>query len=723
MAGLDTSPAPAPSHPTPEGSLSTPRVALVGNPNTGKTSLFNALTGLRAKTANFPGSTVDIRRGRLDLESGPAELIDLPGLYSLDALSPEEALAASVLRGEAGTDSAPDAVLVVIDATHIERNLYLASEVVDLQLPTIVALNMIDAASAARITIEVERLSSHLGCPVVAVSSRTGSGLAELRRAVDSQLAAVEPQQDHVSCTAGCTGCHFAARYDWAEQVATECVETPDGQGHRTAAIDRVLVNPFGGMIAFLAVMVGLFYLIFSLADVPMTMVDEGFAVVAGAVNAAFPSADMHPAAWFVGAASLSMAVFWLAYRAARIRWSAKSGVAAAAVSVVAGLMPADDLNSLLVDGVIAGVGGVVIFLPQICILFFFISLLEQSGYLARGAFVMERLMRLVGLPGKAFVPMISAHACAIPGIMAARVIEDWRDRLVTILVLPLLTCSARLPVYSMVAALLFSGSPLYAALVFVGSYVLGIAAALFSAFCLKMTILKGEAVPLVIELPPYRLPNLRNALTTVIERGGVFLRQAGSVILLISVILWGLATYPSLPENEMPEELAAQLEAVRDGQVAELPDEVQQEIRQAKLAHSFAGRMGRLFEPVFAPLGFDWRINVGVISSFAAREVVVSTLAIMYGIGEDGGEDEETLVETLRRQKRPDGTPTFSVRTGLSLLVFFVLAMQCLPTQAVTKRETGSWKWAVLQLVYMTILAYVGALIVYQGCTAFGLG
>ncbi|HAB13625.1 MAG TPA: hypothetical protein DCE47_18255, partial [Planctomycetaceae bacterium] len=277
MAGLDTSPAPAPSHPTSEGPLSTPQVALVGNPNTGKTSLFNALTGLRAKTANFPGSTVDIRRGRLDLESGPAELIDLPGLYSLDALSPEEAVAASVLRGEAGTESAPDAVLVVIDATHIERNLYLASEVVDLQLPTIVALNMIDAASAARITIEVERLSSHLGCPVVAVSSRTGSGLAELCQAVDSQLAAVEPQQDHVSCTAGCTGCHFAARYDWAEQVATECVETPDGQGHRTAAIDRVLVNPFGGMIAFLAVMVGIFYLIFSLADVPMTMVDEGF--------------------------------------------------------------------------------------------------------------------------------------------------------------------------------------------------------------------------------------------------------------------------------------------------------------------------------------------------------------------------------------------------------------------------------------------------------------
>ncbi|HAB13626.1 MAG TPA: ferrous iron transporter B, partial [Planctomycetaceae bacterium] len=414
---------------------------------------------------------------------------------------------------------------------------------------------------------------------------------------------------------------------------------------------------------------------------------------------------------------------FWLAYRAAGIRWSAKSGASAAVVSVVVGLMPADDLNSLLVDGVIAGVGGVVIFLPQICILFFFISLLEQSGYLARGAFVMERLMRLVGLPGKAFVPMISAHACAIPGIMAARVIEDWRDRLVTILVLPLLTCSARLPVYSMVAALLFSGSPLYAALVFVGSYVLGIAAALFSAFCLKMTILKGEAVPLVIELPPYRLPNLRNALTTVIERAGVFLRQAGSVILLISVILWGLATYPSLPENEMPEELAAQLEAVRDGQVAELPDEVQQEILQAKLSHSFAGRLGHLFEPVFEPLGFDWRINVGVISSFAAREVVISTLAIMYGIGEDGGEDEETLVETLRRQKRPDGTPTFSVKTGLSLLVFFVLAMQCLPTQAVTKRETGSWKWAVLQLVYMTILAYVGALIVYQGCTAFGLG
>ena len=714
MAGLERS-----LKPPAKDAHTIPRIALVGNPNTGKTSLFNALTGLRARTANYPGSTVDVRRGRFDLGGGAAELIDLPGLYSLDALSPEEEVAAKVLRGDADGGRLPDAVLVVVDATNIERNLFLVSEIVDLRLPTVVALNMIDSASVAEITIEVEQLANHLKCPVIAVSARTGSGLEELRKTVNGVLSG-GLLEEHVSCTEGCTGCQFSARFEWAERVATECVETPESHGRRSASIDRLLANPLGGLIAFLAVMVGIFYLIFSLAGVPMELVDQGFGGLARVVAGAFPSDPPNPLLQFVAAASVSLGVLWLAYRAANVAWAWKSGCVAVSVSVVVGLMPAGKFQSLLVDGVIGGVGGVVIFLPQICILFFFISLLEQSGYMARGAFVMERLMRLAGLPGKAFVPMLSAHACAIPGIMAARVIEDWRDRLVTILVLPLLTCSARLPVYTMIAALLFSDSPLLAALVFVGSYILGIGAALFSAFCLKKTLLKGEAVPLVIELPPYRVPNLRNALTTVLERAMLFVRQAGSVILLISVILWVLATYPALPENELPAELAARLEAVPRGAV-EPPEDVQSDLLQARLAYSFAGRLGRFVEPVFDPLGFDWRINVGVISSFAAREVIVSTLAIMYGIGE-ATEDEGTLVETLRRQKRADGTPTFTVRSGLSLLVFFVLAMQCRPTQVVTKRETGSWKWAALQLFYMTMLAYLGALVVYQGLGAFGI-
>ena len=336
--------------------------------------------------------------------------------------------------------------------------------------------------------------------------------------------------------------------------------------------------------------------------------------------------------------------------------------------------------------------------------------------------------MRRVGLPGKAFVPMLSAHACAIPGIMAARVIENWRDRLVTILVLPLLTCSARLPVYAMVAALLFGDSPLKAAAVFFGAYLLGIIAALLTAYCLKKSILRGETAQLVLELPPYRLPSLRNALLTMLDRATVFVRQAGTIILLISVILWVMATFPKMPDSELSPRVAQQVESLSseaaklDGDAAKsLSAKADQLIAKERLAYSFAGRLGRAAEPIFSPLGFDWQINVGVISSFAAREVIIATLAVIYGMGEEAAGDEMTFSETVRRQKRSDGTPVFTTATSLSLLVFYVLAMQCLPTQVVTRRETGSWKWAILQFGYMTILAYVAALIVYQSLTALG--
>lgn len=680
------------------------RVALVGNPNTGKTTLFNRLTGLRAKTANYPGITVDLRKGAVTLDSGAVELIDLPGLYSLDATSPEEKVAKSILEGNHPHVATPDVVVLVMDATNIERNLFLASEILDLRLPTVVALNLIDAATRADIRIEVDRLSDELKCPVVAVSSKKGTGFDDLRAAVSGVLKEQLPilTEEHTSCTVGCSGCTFAARYDWAERVSGRAVKSPENLGRRTIAIDRFVTNPVFGVVAFLSLMLAVFYLIFSLASIPMDLVDGLFAWLGDQANAIIPDGPVNRWTWFPVAAGAALAVFAGSYFAARVQWTRTSVALAVGVSVAVGLLPLDDFRDLVVNGVVAGVGGVVIFLPQICILFFLISLLEDSGYMARAAFVMERLMRFVGLPGKAFVPMLSAHACAIPGIMAARVIENWRDRLVTILVLPLLTCSARLPVYAMVTALLFSDSPGLAATVFAGAYLLGIVAALMSAWCLKKTILKGDPVPLVIELPAYRLPSLRNALTTVIDRALSFVRQAGTVILMISVILWALATYPKLPENHVGSEQAEAQEA---------------------LAYSCVGRMGRLVEPIFTPLGFDWKINVGVMTSFAAREVVVSTLAIVYGIGEDGAEEESTLRETLRRQKRPDGTPVFNTATGLSLLVFFVLAMQCLPTQAVTKRETGSWKWAAFQLIYMTVLAWVAAFATYQiGCAA-GLG
>ncbi len=705
-------------------------VALVGNPNAGKTSLFNRLTGLRAKTANYPGITVDLRTGRMRLSGRDIELIDLPGLYSLDALSPEEHVARATLLGEMEGKDAPDAVLLVVDATHLARNLTLASEILDLRLPTVVALNLIDAADAANITIDIDRLAKELNCPVVPVSARTGQGIDDLRETMARLLADQLPiaAAEHESCTAGCHGCGFAARYEWAERITEGIAQIPHTHGRRTAAIDKYLTNPIWGTLAFLSLMLGVFYLIFSLADVPMTLIDEGFGRLATIAEELIPTAPVNGLLWVPAVGALAMGFFALGYRMAGISWTWRSGVSAAIVAALVALLPADDFRSLVVNGVIGGVGGILVFLPQICILFFFICLLEDSGYMARAAFVMERLMRTVGLPGKAFVPMLSAHACAIPGIMAARVIEDWRDRLVTILVLPLLTCSARLPVYAMIAALLFSNSPRNAALVFVGAYSLGITAALSTAFVLKKSMLRGEAVPLVIELPPYRLPSLRNALLTVVDRASVFIRNAGTIILLISVALWALASYPKLPEG--PGRSAAQQDvaglgaaaAIVDGTGVEQPAVRAAQTRaQEALAYSFAGRLGRLFEPVFEPLGFDWRINVGVISSFAAREVVVSTLAIMYGMGEDAADQQETLVETLRRQKRADGSPVFTTATCLSLLTFYVLAMQCLPTQAVTRRETGSWKWSCFQLGYMTLLAYTVSFVVYQTAAAVG--
>ena len=696
-------------------------VALVGNPNTGKTSLFNRLTGLRARTANYPGITVDLRRGRVNLGGTIAEFVDLPGFYSLDALSPEEQVAKAALTGNLEGASAPNVIVLVLDATSLRRNLFVASEVLDLKRPTVVALNLVDAAESAQIEIDVEDLKKELGCPVVPVSAKTGKGLDELKQTVDGLLGRSLPilTDEHVSCTAGCSGCPYSARFEWAERVANTTTKAPESLGKRTEAIDSLLTHPVLGLFAFSTLMLGVFYLIFSLAGVPMDLIDGAFGELGEYAASLIPETPSK-VPWMLVTAAVSMLVFAASYWAARIPWTTKSSLCAVAVSIWVALLPVDDFESLLVDGVIGGIGGILIFLPQICILFFLISLLEDSGYMARAAFVMERLMRFVGLPGKAFVPMLSAHACAIPGIMAARVIESWRDRLVTILVLPFLTCSARLPVYAMVTALLFGDSPVKAALAFVGAYVLGIVAALFSAWCLKKTLLKGEAVPLVIELPAYRMPSLRNALMTVADRAIIFIRQAGTVILLISVILWALATYPKMPESALPGDVATEVAQLRiDAETSDSADDLLAQadrlIAGEGLAYSFAGRAGRLVEPIFRPLGFDWKINVGVITSFAAREVVVSTLAIVYGIGEEGAEDEATLVETLQRQKRPDGTAVFDVPTGLSLLVFFVLAMQCLPTQAVTKRETGSWKWAVFQLLYMTGVAWVAAAVTYQ--------
>ncbi|QDT67392.1 Ferrous iron transport protein B [Planctomycetes bacterium MalM25] len=640
----------------------------MGNPNAGKTSLFNRLTGQRAQTANFTGTTLEHRRGALrpstaaPLRPKPLTVIDLPGLYSLEPTSPEEEVALRVLRGELPGEGAPDAVVIVVDATNLERNLPLAIQTLELGRPSLVALNMSDLAERLGLKLDLERLSERIGCPVVSVSARTGAGVDQLVTAINA-LADQKPLPvlDDAACACtSCHGCGYASRFDWAESVRAESLSGDLAAPSRfTDAVDTVLTHRFGGLLAFAAVMFGLFMTIFSVATVPMDLIDALFG------------------------------------------WAGES---------VGAWLPEGDLKSLVVDGVIGGVGGMLVFLPQICLLFFLLALLDDSGYLARAALVMDRLMQRVGLPGKAFVPMLSAHACAIPAIMSTRVIDDRRDRLTTILVAPLLSCSARVPVYVMVVAMLFPDRPVAAAAVFAGAYALGIVAALAAAWVLKRTLLPGESRPLVIELPNYRMPSIRDALLRTVDQAWQFIQNAGTTILVISIVLWVLATYPKTAPEDLPPAVA-QLEAEGQTEAAAALT------AQTELDRSFAGRIGRTIQPVFAPLGFDWKTTVGVVTSFAAREVVVSTLSVLYGLGEEG--DEGSLLDAMRAAQLADGSPVFTTATCLSLLVFYVLAMQCLPTQAVTWRETGSWKWALFQLGYMSVLAYVAALVTYQIASA----
>ena len=648
-------------------------IALVGNPNAGKTTLFNALTGLRAKTANFPGTTVERRVGRAKIGSHHIVLVDLPGLYGLESSSPDEKLASDALRGRLDGHPAPNAALVVVDATNLERNLFLASQVLELDCPVVVALNMMDMAEREGIHIDVAKLRSELGCPVVSIAARSGKGIVELEKEIEGLVTGKNARAEaHAKpvCELGCSNCPYQARYDWTEKVSTKVMDAAVARrSARTEKIDAVFTHPVGGVIVFQLVMILLFALIFWVAQIPMNLISGLFAT---------------GGAW------------------------------------IEGNTPAGDFQSLLVNGVIGGVGGVLVFLPQICILFFALSLLEDTGYLSRAAFVMDKIMRRLGLPGKAFVPLLSAHACAIPAIMSARVIENPRDRLVTILIAPLLTCSARIPVYAMVTALLFPHSPLKAALVFTAAYATGAVAAMLAAVALNRTILPGGSKPLMIELPPYRLPGLRNALLNTFDRAKIFIKQAGTIILVVSLILWGLSHYPKSAPPPAAVALttqAAQMEKTGETQKAsELRMDADHLTAQNSLQNSAAGKIGRVLEPVLKPLGYDWQIGIGIVSSFAAREVIVSTLAIVYGVGQDAAEHHSSsLYDSLRRATRSDGTPMFTTATCASLLVFYILAAQCLSTTAVMRRETGGWKWPLFQIAYMTGLAYVCAFIVFQ--------
>jgi ferrous iron transport protein B len=646
------------------------RIALLGNPNTGKTTLFNHLCGLRAKTSNFPGTTTDIRIGKARIggrDGAEAELVDLPGIYRIDLDLPESTLVRDVLEG-AGLFRRPDLAVVVVDAANLTRNLCLVGELLGYGVPTVVALNMVDVARRRGLSIDAEHLASQLGCPVVPIVARRREGIDDLLAAVERAATAVPPRPVPSST---CSGDLVA----WAEGVAVASLGGRQAVGSArdtvTERLDQAFTHPFLGVLVFAGVMFSLFWSIFALATIPMDLIEATFEHVGG----------------------------WLAT-----------------------ILPAGAIRDLLVDGIVGGISGTVVFLPQIFLLFFLISLVEDTGYLARAAFVMDRVLCRFGLPGHAFVPLLSSHACAIPGILSTKLIPDRADRLATILVAPFMSCSARLPVYVLLTSLLFVDRPLLAALAFAGCYLVGAMAALGSAFLARRTILKGRSRPMVLELPSYRMPSLRSAFITAWEQGATFLRKAGTVIVAICIVMWWLSSYPQAGPSPAGEELRVQAAAAAPARQAELLQEADHLDARHAQARSFAGRIGRTVQPVFAPIGYDWQLTVGVLTSFLAREVFVSTMAVLL-VGEEETElEEQGVIDQIRRARREDGRPVFTVATAASLLIFFVLAMQCLPTLAVTRKETGSWRWAALQLGYMTGVAYLAALAVYHGLHTLGV-
>ena len=646
-------------------------VALLGNPNTGKTTLFNRLCGARAKTSNFPGTTTAMRVGRSPVGDRFLDVIDLPGLYSLQGKSPESSIVRDVLRGNPA--ERPGGVIALVDAANLVRNLVLVGELLTFDEPVIVVVNMVDLAERTGLRLDVGALSRRLGVPVLPMVASKGVGLDALRTELQKLTSLGANQVRPVDLpSADASLDQFAA---WADDVLGDVY--PGGApaaalDAHVERIDRVLTHPVSGTLVFMAVMGALFWTLFELATVPMDLIELTF----GRLGAA-----------------------------------------------VAAVLPAGAIRDLVTDGIIGGIAGTVVFLPQICLLFFMISLLEDTGYLARAAFVNDRIFRRFGLPGQAFVPLLTAHACALPAIMSTRLIPDRRDRLATILVAPFMSCSARLPVYVLLTVLLFSDRPGLAGLAFAGCYMLGAGAAFFSAWLFGKTGLKGSPRPMVLELPTYKWPSLSNAFITAKDQGLAFLQTAGTVIVAICVVMWWLSAYPKV--GPVPEAVALRVQAEQSSLDPAVAADLQTRasVLQAKAeqAGSFAGRIGRTIQPVFAPLGYDWQLTVGIMTSFLAREVFVSTMSVIVGGGAEA-EPDEGVRDRIRTMTRDDGSLVFTRATAASALVFFVLAMQCLPTLAVTRKETGRVKYAMIQLGYMSGLAYVTALIVYQTLRAAGV-
>jgi ferrous iron transport protein B len=685
--------------------------ALVGNPNCGKSTLFNALTGLRQKVGNYPGVTVEKKVGECYSQHGRRmTLIDLPGSYSLNARSPDESVMRDVLLGRAPGTARPDRIVCVVDASNLERHLYLVTQIIELGVPVIVALNMVDLAVGKQLRLDVHRLSERLGVPVIPTQASIKKGLIDLKVAMSrddltpphglpdllpvpvrggllrsretlsqtgvvregaplleplyllsshdpthygisdqarSELQAVREQLERE--VPGWEDRLVAARYDAIGALCEEVVRRPDRQQlSLTDRLDAILLHRVWGWTALLTVLTIIFTLIFKVAEAPM-----------GWIEAVLSGGEL---------------------------WGREIGGLAGWVT---GIMPDGDLRSLIIDGAIAGVAGVLVFLPQILILFFFIGLLEDTGYMARLAFMMDRLMGRVGLNGKSFLPILSSYACAVPGVMATRTIDSPKDRLITIMVAPLASCSARLPVYALLIPLLFPPALMPAwgkALILLGLYAIGTLGAFFFAWLFNRTLMKGVSTPLILELPTYKAPAFGGIMRQMGDRAWMFVRRAGTVIMGLSIILWAALTYPQSSDGDS----------------------------SRQVENSFAGRLGRAMEPLVRPMGGDWRVAIGLIGAQGAREVFNSQLGVIYAV-EAGAEDETPLRDRLRAEKHPDGRPVYSLPFCLGLLVYFVFAMQCLSTVAIVRRETGGWKWPLVQFAYMTGSGYLLAVLIYQ--------
>ncbi len=624
-AGLLPNPAILPPRPVNDRPII---VAIVGPPNSGKSTLFNRLTGLRQKVANFPGVTVEHRMGKAKLKDAPdVFLVDLPGVYSLHPRAEDEQVTHDVLKGERPDFPKPDAVILIVDVTNLGRNLVLAAPILSLGLPTLVLLNMADDLAVRGGKVDVTALSAELNCPVALISASKGTGIDRIQQFLLGTAARLNapPAKIELPVLQDVPKCR-----QWAANLGVRASYRAPAPPLWTRRLDAVFLHPVGGPLVFAAVVIAVFQSIFSWAK---------------------PVMD-----------GMQQFVLWSGHWMTRV-------------------LPDTPWRSLLIDGIWSGVGSVIVFLPQILLLFLFIGILEDSGYLARAALIADRTMAKIGLQGKSFIPLLSAYACAVPAIMATRVIENKRDRTATIMIAPLMTCSARLPVYTLVIAAfvpnihILGGFLSLPAATMLGLYVLGFVAAILIARLLKSTVLKSGRSSFVLEMPPYRWPTWRSLSLRLIDRGKVFLRRAGTVILAVAIGLWILAHLP-----------------LQDG-------------KTPPLEHSYAGMVGKSIEPAIKPLGFNWKIGIGLITSLAAREVIVGTLGTIYGI--EGDEQAEGLQKAVHKDLSPAG--------AVSLLVFFAFAMQCFSTLAVVKRETGGWKWPIFQFSYMLALAYCGSWVAFH--------